>query len=107
MSHSSFFILYSANNTTFTIGFIFNDSKSSTDCSRYVNWPTNTEWLDFVSNSHKLSYVCVATLRKQYSLVEFCCSGVFIRANKTMVEVVNLGGKLAHNYASHTKSMQP
>ena len=83
MSHSLFVILYSANNTTFTIGFILNDSKSS-NYSRYVHWPTNTQWLDFLSISHNLSYVI-------------------------MVDVVNLRGKSgpllsqAHNYASHTK----
>ena len=94
MSHSTFVILYSANNTTFYIGFKLNDSKFSTDCNRYVHWPTTTEWLDFVSNSHKLSYVCVVTLRKQYSWLNVVVQEGLSGQKTIMVEVVNLGEKI-------------
>ena len=91
-------LFYSANTTTFYICFKLNDSKPFTSYSRYVHWPTNTEWLDFLSTSHTLiiSYVCFVTFRQQYILVERCCSGALIRVKNHhgwSCEVVKLRGK--------------
>ena len=88
-------LFYSANTTTFYIYFKLNDSKPFTSYSRYVHWPTNTEWLDFLSSSHALiiSYVCVVTCSNSTFWLNVVVQEHLSGRKTIMVEVVNLREK--------------